>query len=55
MGGHGYAGLPPVGSAGVVGRATNTRAVVVATTTRLTGENVKMGFHLLVVCPEAYA
>jgi hypothetical protein len=54
VGGHGYAGLPPVGSAGVVGRATNARAVVVSTT-NAQGENVKMGFHLLVVCPQGYA
>ena len=54
VGGHGYEGLPPVGFACVMGRSTNPCAVVVSTTNAL-GENVKLGFHLLVVCPDGYA
>jgi hypothetical protein len=54
VGGHGYEGLPPVGFASVMGRSTNPRAVVVSTANAL-GENVNMGFHLLVVCPDGYA
>jgi hypothetical protein len=54
IGGHSYEGLPPVGSASVQGRATNPRGVLVSTANAL-GENVNMGFHLLVVCPDGYA
>jgi hypothetical protein len=54
VGGHGYEGLPPVGYACVMGRSSNPRAVVVSTTNAL-GENVRLGFHLLVVCPDGYA
>jgi hypothetical protein len=54
VGGHGYAGLPPTGYVGVQGRSTNPRAVVVSTCNTL-GENVDMGFHLLVVCPDGFA
>jgi hypothetical protein len=54
VGGHGYGGLPPVGSASVQGRATNPRGVLVSTADA-EGENVSMGFHLLVICPDGYA
>jgi hypothetical protein len=54
IGGHGYAGLPPTGYVSVQGRSTNPRAVLVSTCNTL-GENVNMGFHLLVVCPDGYA
>ena len=54
LGGHGYEGLPPVGSIGVMGRANNPRAVVVQTIS-YAGTNVNAGFHLLVICPEGYA
>ena len=53
-GGHSYEGLPPVGSASVQGRATNPRGVLVSTA-NAQGENVNMGFHLLVICPDGYA
>jgi len=54
VGGHGYEGLPPVGFAGVMGRANNPRSVLVSTVS-YAGTNVDMGFHLLVTCPEGYA
>jgi hypothetical protein len=54
VGGHGYAGLPPVGFVGVTGRANNPRGVLVSTVS-YAGTNVDMGFHLLVTCPEGYA
>jgi hypothetical protein len=54
IGGHGYEGLPPTGYIGVQGRSTNPKAVLVSTCNTL-GENVNMGFHLLVVCPDGYA
>jgi hypothetical protein len=54
IGGHGYEGLPPVGYVSVQGRATNPRSVLVSTTSSQ-GENIGLGFHLLVVCPDGYA
>jgi hypothetical protein len=54
IGGHGYEGLPPTGYVSVQGRSTNPRAVLVSTASAQ-GENVNMGFHLLVVCPDGYA
>jgi hypothetical protein len=54
IGGHGYDGLPPTGYVGVQGRATNPKAVLVSTCNTL-GENVNLGFHLLVVCPDGFA
>ena len=54
VGGHSYAGLPPTGYVSVQGRATNPHSVLVCTANSL-GENVNMGFHLLVVCPEGFA
>jgi hypothetical protein len=54
IGGHGHERLPPVGSASVLGRASSPRGVLVSTANAL-GENVNMGFHLLVICPDGYA
>jgi hypothetical protein len=54
IGGHANEGLPPTGYVSVQGRSTNPRAVLVSTCNTL-GENVNMGFHLLVVCPDGYA
>jgi hypothetical protein len=54
IGGHSYEGLPPTGYVSVEGRATNPRSVLVATA-NAQGENVSMGFHLLIVCPDGYA
>lgn len=54
IGGNGYEGLPPTGYVSVQGRATNPRGVLVSTCNTL-GENVDMGFHLLVICPDGYA
>jgi hypothetical protein len=54
VGGHGYVGLPPTGYVSVQGRASNPRSVLVCTA-NTQGENVSMGFHLLVVCPEGFA
>jgi hypothetical protein len=44
-------GLPPTGYIGVQLRPRNPRTVVVSTANTL-GENVNMGFHLLVFCPD---
>jgi hypothetical protein len=54
VGGHTHEGLPPAGSASVQGRSTNPRGVLVSTINML-GENVDLGFHLLVVCPDGFA
>jgi hypothetical protein len=54
VGGHTSEGLPSTGYVSVQGRSTNPRGVLVCTANSL-GENVDLGFHLLVVCPEGYA
>jgi hypothetical protein len=54
VGGDSCYGLPPPGMAGVMGRASNPRGVIVLTS-NANAETVDMGFHLLVVCPEGYA
>jgi hypothetical protein len=54
VGDHGEDGLPPTGYVSVQGRSTDPQGVLVATANSL-GENVDMGFHLLVVCPDGYA
>jgi hypothetical protein len=54
VGGHTHEGLPPTGYVSVQGRSTNPRGVVVSTANSQ-GENVDMGFHLLVICPEGFA
>jgi hypothetical protein len=54
VGGPGYAGLPPTGYVSVQGRSTNPRGVLVSTASAQ-GENVNMGFHLLVLGPDGYA
>jgi hypothetical protein len=54
VGGHGQEGLPPVGYVSVQGRSTNPRGVLVSTANSQ-GENVDLGFHLLVTCPDGYA
>jgi hypothetical protein len=54
IGGHGQEGLPPVGYVSVEGRSTNPRGVLVSTANSQ-GENVDLGFHLLVICPDGYA
>jgi len=53
-GGHGYEGIPPSATVGVMGRASNPRGVLVFTTNQQ-GDPLATGFHLLVVCPEGYA
>jgi hypothetical protein len=45
------AGLPPTGYVSVQGRVAAPRTVLVSTANSQ-GENVDMGFHLLVVCPD---
>jgi hypothetical protein len=54
LGGHGFEGNPVAGSVAVIGRATDPRGVLVYTTD-LSGDQLGIGFHLLVVCPEGYA
>jgi hypothetical protein len=54
IGGHGDAGLPPTGYVSVQGRSNDPRGVLVSTSNTM-GENVNMGFHLLVICPDGYA
>jgi hypothetical protein len=54
IGGHSNDNLPPTGYVSVQGRSTNPRGVLVSTA-NTQGENVNMGFHLLVVCPDGYA
>jgi hypothetical protein len=54
LGGHGFEGMPLMGSIAVVGRATDPRGVLVFITD-LSGDQIGSGFHLLVVCPEGYA
>jgi hypothetical protein len=53
-GGHGYTGVPPSATIGVMGRASDPRGVLVFTTNQQ-GDPLSTGFHLLVVCPEGYA
>ena len=54
VGGHSCEGLPPTGFASVQGRCNNPRGVIVSTA-NAQGENVDLGFHLLVVCPDGFA
>jgi hypothetical protein len=54
IGGHSQEDLPPTGYVSVQGRSNDPRGVLVSTANAL-GENVDMGFHLLVVCPDGYA
>jgi hypothetical protein len=54
VGDPGDEGLPPTGYVSVQGRSTDPRGVLVATANSL-GENVNLGFHLLVICPDGYA
>jgi hypothetical protein len=54
IGDHAEEGLPPTGYVSVQGRSTDPRGVLVATANSQ-GENVDMGFHLLVVCPDGFA
>jgi hypothetical protein len=53
-GGHGYVGVPVAAIANVMGRADNPRAVFVFTS-NLNGSPVAVTFHLVVICPEAFA
>jgi hypothetical protein len=54
LGGHSWGGLPPAGSIGVMGRASDPRGVVVRTSDGC-GNQLDAGFHLLVICPDGYA
>jgi hypothetical protein len=54
VGDHGEEGLPPTGYVSVQGRSTDPHGVLVSTANSL-GENVDMGFHLLVICPDGFA
>src|SRR5262249_6679517 len=54
IGGPGYGGAPLSGAAGVQEPATGPRRAF-GYSTRLQGDPVDSGFHLLVVCPEGYA
>jgi hypothetical protein len=54
IGDHTEDGLPPTGYVSVQRRCNDPRGVLVATANSM-GENVDMGFHLLVVCPDGYA
>src|SRR5207244_10914434 len=53
LGGPGFEGIPTGGSISVVGRATDPRGVLVYVTD-LSGSQLAIGFHLLVLCPEGY-
>jgi hypothetical protein len=53
-GGPGFVGVPPAAVANVMGRPNNPRAVFVFVAD-LTGAPLAAGFHLVVICPEAFA
>ncbi len=54
IGGCANEGLPPQGYVSVEGCAKDPRGVIVSTA-NAQGENVDLGFHLLVICPDGYA